>query len=82
MGAIGGEVGASTVWHQGTLQGVEKFAWTRTVLTVCVFLCGVRLISGRRLCFTNSHKKDQPHIPKPKTIECSLLRASPTQLHS
>ena len=64
------------------LEGIGKCAWTRTVLTVFVVLWGVRLISCRNLCFTNSHKKDQPHLPKPETIECSLSRASPTQLHS
>ena len=48
MGGIGGEVGASVVWRQGTLQGVEKFEQTRTVLKVCVVLWGVRLISGTR----------------------------------
>ena len=33
MGGIGEEVGASAVWQCGTLQGDEKCAWTRTVLT-------------------------------------------------
>ena len=49
MGGIGGEVGASAVKHRGTLQGVEKCARTRTVLTVYVVQMGVRLISSRRL---------------------------------
>ena len=49
MGGIGAEVGASAVWHWGTLQGVEKCAQTRTVLTVYVVQWGVKLISGRRL---------------------------------
>ena len=48
FGGIGGEVGASAVWHQGMLQGGGKCGRTRTVLTVCVVLWGVRLISGRR----------------------------------
>ena len=48
VGGIGGEVGASAVQHLSMLQGVEKCAWTRTVLTVCVVVWGVRLISSRR----------------------------------
>src|SRR3712207_8518927 len=32
-GGIGGEVGTSAVWHWGMLQGVEKCARTRTMLT-------------------------------------------------
>ena len=48
---IGAEVGASVVWQWSMLQGVEKCAWTRTVLTEYVVQRGVRLISSRKLVF-------------------------------
>ena len=50
---------------------------TRTVLTVYVVLWGVRLISKEVLCFTNSQKKDQPHLPKPETIEFPQAKGQP-----
>ncbi len=70
MGGIGEEAGGSAVWRWGMLQGVEKYAWTRTVLN-CMWSCGEQGFSAAEdVCFTNSHKKDQSHVPQPETIEC------------
>ena len=83
MWGIGAEVGASAVWRWGMLQGVEKCAWTRTVLTVYVVQRWVEAYRWQKACASQiAIKRISPTFQSLKQLSAPMPRASPTQLHS
>ena len=85
MEGIGGGVGASAVRCQGTLQGVEKCAWARTVLTVDGVFgpVGGEANQQQKTCASQTAiKRISPTFQGLKQLNAPGPRASQTQLHS
>ena len=77
MEGVGVECGSLYSGVTGMFHGVRKCAGARTVLTVCVDLWAMGLISGRRPVLHTQPHGDWPHLPKPETIGYSRAWGQP-----